>query len=273
MNDQTGRVLAALCGALLCSLCLPACTPEELLVSPDMATPTPDMSTPTATQFEQVAALMAKECAKSGCHGAASSFLPRIEGGEQATPAQVRAALEGVSSSGGVPLIVPNDPNGSQLWRRMSGAQQPFMPPPTGLPDPQVKLVEDWINAGASFQVSSVVTPDMGVVPDMAPDMNVTPDAFDEVVRILRGCALDGCHDAGAFTVPKIDGGRQATRAQVRAALEGVSSGREPATPLTQMIFWRIEGTSKGPRMPLGGQLSQADIDAYKAWLDAGANF
>lgn len=265
---------------LIAALGLGACAPEDLLQGPGTNN-TPNNMNPQTTQFEEVALFLSTSCAMSGCHDATSAFVPRIEGGTSATPAQVQAALEGISSGAGAPLIAPNDADNSVIWRRLIG-NPTFMPPGPGLAMDKIQPVKDWIDAGAKFEISSV-SPDMGGDPDMgdtdmppADDMgggNLSPE-FSEVVRIMRGCALAGCHDGSSFSLPKIEGGTMATPAQITAALQDQASGQDAATTLVNMIYFRISGTERGNRMPLGRDpIPQADIDAYKAWLDAGANF
>lgn len=272
---------------LIAALGLGACAPEDLLQGPSSNNPIPPNNmNPQKTQFEEVASFLSVSCATSGCHDAASAFAPRIEGGINATPAQVQAALEGISSGAGAPLIAPNDADNSVIWRRLIGNPS-FMPPSaSGLPMDKIKPVKDWIDAGAKFEISSA-TPDMGdsdmKTPDMG-DTDMTPaddmgggnlsPAFAEVVRIMRGCALDNCHGDNSFSLPIIEGGTMATPAQITAALQDKASGQDANTTLVNMIYFRISGTERGNRMPFGREpLPQADIDAYKAWLDAGANF
>lgn len=282
MSSLRKSAAAIIFGGLAISLSLSACAPEDLLQSPGSNNANNDMGS-QQTQFEQVASFLATNCATSGCHTGESFFLPKIEGGVNATPQQVQAALEGISNAEGAPLIAPNDPDNSLLWRRLIG-NPAFMPPGPGLAMDKVKPVQDWINAGAKYEFTSDTPADMGdSTTDMpTPDMGATGDdmgdnvspAYAEVVRIMRGCATAGCHDASSFSLPKIEGGVNATPAQVEAALKDVASGQDPNTTLVDMIYLRISGTTKGNQMPLGqSPLSQTDIDAYKAWLDAGANY
>lgn len=267
---------------LIAALGLSACAPEDLTTGPNSNNPPNNMNN-QKTQFEEVASFLSTNCAMAGCHNGSSAFVPRIEGGTSATPAQVQAALEGITSGAGAPLVAPNDSANSVIWRRLIGNPS-FMPPGPGLAMDKIQIVQTWIDAGAKYEISAG-TPDMGEqdmkMPDMgdtdmpAADMdggNVSPE-FAEVVRIMRGCALAGCHDASSFALPKIEGGTMATPAQVTAALQDVASVT-PNTSLVDMIYLRISGTGGGNRMPLGREpLPQAEIDAYKAWLDAGANF
>ncbi len=48
----------------------------------------------------------------------------------------------------------------------------------------------------------------------------------------------------------------------------------EPGDPDNSYLVWKVEGRSGivGSRMPLGGVLTDADIETIRAWIAAGAN-
>ncbi len=114
-------------------------------------TPT-DLPNPDAVTFAQLAPIIATQCGTLGCHGAPSLVNPSIEGGVEATPAQVQASLEDVMGVDGTPLIVPGDASASLLWLRISGAKPPVMPPTGAFDAQQLALFEAWIEGGAPFE-------------------------------------------------------------------------------------------------------------------------
>lgn len=240
------------------------------------------------TDFEKVTKVLAKNCGTQGCHDQNSAFPPKIGGGLDATPEQMKVALDGISSNGGKPLIVAEDAEQSLLYLRISNKQPPVMPPTGAMPDEDVNLVKDWINAGAKYDVSSNPPVDMGnndmsgdmsndmgsndMGADMPPSDMAQSATFDDIVPLIRQCG--SCHNGGFAHLPKIEGGVNATRAQVKTALEDVMSAQDPTFSLVDMIYFRIEGETKGSRMPKDASpWPQGDIDKYKAWLDAGANY
>src|SRR6056297_3375123 len=93
-----------------------------------------------APDREAVAALFAEHCTL--CHGGASPTLGLDLG-------DLQGALRG-SDRG--PVVVPGDPEASELVMRLRGTSQPRMPltGPPYLDDEQIGLVVDWIAAGAS---------------------------------------------------------------------------------------------------------------------------
>lgn len=87
--------------------------------------------------YASVQGIFNKACA--GCHGAA----------------QPKARLN-LTSYGGLmaggrrgPAIVPGDPESSLLYKLVTGQQQPKMPPGGNLSHADIKLLADWIRAGA----------------------------------------------------------------------------------------------------------------------------
>lgn len=259
---------------------LSACAPEDLTqYTPDNnANNVNNANNKEGTQFEQAALIMAKNCATSGCHVATSPFPPAIAGGVNATPAQVQAALENVKNNAGDKnLITPSDANASLIWLRISNTQPSIMPPGGAMPAADVKLIEDWINAGAKYEVTAANNNpgDMGGM-DMSADMPATDMAigntFDDIYPLLQRCG--SCHDGTSPDLPQFQGGVNATRAQIQAGLEDKMSALDPTVALVDMVYFRLAGDSKGTQMPKGASpWPQNEIDAYKAWLDNGANY
>lgn len=276
--------MACLIGAI--TILGSACAPQDLTpYNPDNNGNNGTNNINMETDFQKVTKVLAKNCGAQGCHDQNSAFPPKIAGGVDATPEQMKIALDGISSNGGKPLIVAEDAEQSLLYLRISNKQMPVMPPAGAMPDEDVNLVKDWINAGAKYELSSNPPADMGTdmidmgggdMADMSDDMPASDMAqvtnFDAVVPLIRQCG--SCHNGGFAHLPKIEGGVNATRAQVKTALEDVMSVQDASLSLVNMIYLRIEGETKGARMPKNASpWPQSDIDTYKAWLDAGANY
>lgn len=86
-------------------------------------------------------------CASAGCHGggAPSADLDLSPGQSYAAlvnvPAQQRPALK---------RVLPNEPDSSYLYHRLTGAQgASLMPPGGGLPAGQIAEIRQWIEEGA----------------------------------------------------------------------------------------------------------------------------
>ena len=155
---------------------LAACAPEPL-TDLDVNNDVPDMGggVDMATgpvEFKDVAVIFRGSCATfDSCHGSAtSSFAPRIANATMATDADVRAGIEGATSSGGMLLIKPGDSAGSHLVARITDpGAGPSGLMPLGL-DPltpaQVALIKRWIDEGANYTTPTAGA-DMGAA-DMA---------------------------------------------------------------------------------------------------------
>ena len=272
---------------VLVSTCLlAACVPPDLMSTANNVQPTMDSTQDSQTdmsgpngQFVQVAQVLTTSCAIDTCHTADSFFLPKIEGGTSATLAQVKAALDGVESDTGGPLVVGGDADGSLIWIRMSSENSP-MPSAGNLPQEQLDIIKSWIDAGAPYGDTSGEPPEE----DMSPDSTDASEdeaqdegggggatKFSEIAPLLAS-SCGNCHVAGYAHLPNFEDGASSTPAQVRAALEGVDSGKVPGTALTEVIYDRLRGMN-GAVMPLGGMWEQKDIDKYGSWLNAGASY
>lgn len=111
-----------------------------------------------AVAFTQVADIMITNCALNFCHGdqgAQGNF--QIPNGSSATAADVRTALDGVStastSSQADVLVDPGNPNGSEIYLRISSTEQGYMMPSTGqLTADQIETIRTWIAQGAPYE-------------------------------------------------------------------------------------------------------------------------
>ena len=113
---------------------------------------TPDEPEAIPATFENVAPLIAEKC--GACHDGTSGLGEnfQMDGGVNATPAQVRASLESGVSTEGEPFLTPSDKDNSQVYVRLFPGVQSQMPLGTPLRSSETKLIGDWIEAGASFE-------------------------------------------------------------------------------------------------------------------------
>jgi hypothetical protein len=96
--------------------------------------------TPAKVSFSQdVAPILSRNCAQ--CHGQ--------------TPAMANLDLRSRDGAlkGGQhgPAIVPGDAAHSRLYRRLTGEEQPQMPKSGRLSDPEIAIIKNWIDSGASW--------------------------------------------------------------------------------------------------------------------------
>ena len=173
------------------------------------------------------------------------------------------------------PVVVPGDPDASELVRRLRGESLPRMPltGPPYLSDEEIDLFVRWIAAGSEPDAGG--EPDDGGEPDASPGAAATeagspdPVTFVQVAPILvEHCVR--CHTASGAMGPAPEGYRldsyaDALRSDDRAR---VVSFLPPASELVR----RIRGHAR-PRMPFDGPpwLDDAQIDLIVAWIADGA--
>jgi len=202
-------------------------------------------------------------------------------------------ALDGIDAllagSARGPVVVPGDPDASELVRRMRGASLPRMPltGPPYLSDEEIDLFVRWIAAGAASDAHAGAGPDEAVGVAEPPPTPVTPDAaaaspataaestppgpvtFAQVEPVLlQNCVR--CHTATGVMGPAPEGYRldsyaETLRSDDRARIV-------PFAPGASELVRRVRGHAL-PRMPLGGPpwLSDAEIDLLVAWIADGA--
>jgi len=91
----------------------------------------------TTVSYTKVQEVLTKNCA--GCHG---------EGGKEGIDLRSYASIMKGGNDGAV--VKPGDAKASELVQVLTGAEgHPKMPPSGPLDAGDVKLIEDWINAGA----------------------------------------------------------------------------------------------------------------------------
>jgi hypothetical protein len=132
---------------LASALCLASCGKLELPTTPDLGGGEP--IDPTATFTRVQTEVFTPTCAQLGCHDTLGQQSQMI-----LTPQRAYAQIVGVASVElpSLQRVRPNDPVGSYLYRKITGAgitgdRMPQASPP--LPDAQIKLVRDWIRRGA----------------------------------------------------------------------------------------------------------------------------
>jgi mono/diheme cytochrome c family protein len=167
------------------------------------------------------------------------------------------------------PVVVPGDPDTSELVRRLRGASLPRMPltGPPYLGDEEIDLFVRWIAAGAE--------PDAGGEPDARPGAAAAeagspdPVTFVQVAPILvEHCVR--CHTASGAMGPAPEGYRLDSYAD---ALRSDDRARVVAfMPHASELVRRIRGHAR-PRMPFDGPpwLDDAQIDLVVAWVADGA--
>src|SRR6056297_1651392 len=216
-----------------------------------------------APDREAVAALFAEHCTL--CHGGASPTLGLDLG-------DLQGALRG-SDRG--PVVVPGDPEASELVMRLRGASQPRMPltGPPYLDDEQIGLVADWIAAGASVgpdgAAAASAEPRSERPDDEAEAAQPRPGSFADVETILSSRCVH-CHRPEGALGPAPEGLILTAHAAVLAGGDRIVV--VPGTPLASELFRRVAGLAT-PRMPFDGPpwLSDDEIERIRLWIETGA--
>ena len=117
----------------------------------------------------------------------------------------------------------------------------------------------------------------LGTVPPPGPPVTATLSGDVQPI-FTTNCALSGCHAGANATL-----GQNLSLGQTYQSIVGVSSIESPLfrvrpfRPDSSYLVHKVQGThlsvgGSGGRMPLiGGPLSQAEIDAIRAWITDGA--
>ena len=169
-------------------------------------------------------------------------------------------------------VVVPGDPDASELVRRLRGESLPRMPltGPPYLTDEEIDLFVGWIAAGAESDAGA--GPDAPTARSPAEEDAAKPPGpvtFAQVEPILlQHCVR--CHTAHGIMGPapegyRLDGYAETLRSDDRARVV-------PFAPDASELIRRVRGDGL-PRMPLGGPpwLSDAEIDLLVAWIADGA--
>lgn len=106
---------------------------------------------------------------------------------------------------------------------------------------------------------------------DTAVDLSTFSALQTNVLNL--SCAFSSCHGAAS-------GGLDLTEGVAYAALVGVHANEAPeqvlvvpGDPDNSYFIWKMEGTEGiiGDEMPPGGSVGQEKLDAFRAWIAAGA--
>ena len=174
------------------------------------------------------------------------------------------------------PVVVPGDPEGSELIRRLRGTASPRMPltGPPYLSDAEIDLFARWIAAGAAPGGAAPAPAD--AQPAAAPPAAIDalppvsgPITYANVEPIFQQHCVR-CHAAQGVMGPAPEGYRLDAYAEV---LRSDDRARVvPYAPDASELVRRILGHAQ-PRMPYGGPpwLSDADIEHIVAWVADGA--
>ncbi len=191
---------------------------------------------PDTVYFEQqVLPILITNCARSGCHDAATAQ----EGVVLTSYERIMATAD----------VRPFDPEGSDLYEVLveDADEEDHMPPPPNEPLQQVQidLIATWIRQGAKNLSCS----------DETAACNTENVTFAGTIKPLLQTKCVGCHSATTSS----GGVNLTTHAGVVAA---ASDGR---------LLGAVSHTQGYSPMPQGGQkLAQCDIDKIAAWIEAG---
>lgn len=189
------------------------------------------------------------------------------------------------------PVLVPGDPAGSELIRRVRGLSQPEMPLiGEPLSEAEIARIEAWILAGlpedqaAATDTGPAAQADAGDADSAEPAAQASrevqeaaepplpgpgePVTFAHVQHIFLQRCVE-CHsDARAEGPP--EGLRLGTYEQLLQGGERLAV--VPGNPEASEIVRRVEGTAE-PRMPLDGPpwLDSEQIDLIRRWIADGA--
>jgi mono/diheme cytochrome c family protein len=167
------------------------------------------------------------------------------------------------------PVVVPGDPDASELIARLRGTSQPRMPltGPPFLSEEEIAMVAAWIAAGAPTGAADE-TPAADAAP--APSAPAAqPGTFADVAPVFAGrCAY--CHAPGGAMGPAPEGVVLTSHEAIVAS--GERAVVVPGAPLASELYRRVAGLAT-PRMPFDGPpwLDDATIERIRLWIENGA--
>jgi len=164
-------------------------------------------------------------------------------------------------------VIVPADPDGSVLIRRVEGRDTPRMPldGPPWLEPAEIAMLRDWIIAGAPAGTGAdIVVLDRPARP--GPDEPVHYSHIEPI--LLKRCIK--CHSDNSKLGGPPEGLRLDSLASVLAGGERLAV--LPGNPEMSEMWRRVAGFGR-PRMPFDGPpwLADDDIDLIRRWIEGGA--
>lgn len=141
-----------------------ACAPEALEDDGDnnvVSNNTTNNSTNNMTNggsftpaFIEVTGILTTNCTQAACHGSFASNAFVVPTDQNATPAEMQAALQNKNATSGTPLIAASNPDGSELWIRMTlETTDPAYMPSTKivLQQAEYDAIQNWIAGGAVY--------------------------------------------------------------------------------------------------------------------------
>ena len=204
----------------------------------------------------EVATLFDRHCTM--CHAGSSAPVGvRLD--------SLDAALEGGDRG---PVIVPDDPEASELIARVRGTSTPRMPltGPPFLDDAQIDLLVAWIAAGAPTEAANARDATDDRTPSASED---APGSFAAVASLLQArCAY--CHRPDGVMGAAPEGLVLTDHASIFGSTERPVV--VPGAPLASELFRRVAGLGL-PRMPFDGPpyLDEAQIASIRQWIEDGA--
>ncbi|MHC1743491.1 MAG: c-type cytochrome domain-containing protein [Syntrophobacteraceae bacterium] len=209
--------------------------------------------------FSEVSAVLTDNCTL--CHAAPSPASGlRLDG--------YAGIMKGGKSG---PVVVPGDPEKSEIIRRLRGLSEPRMPMsgPPWLSDDKIALIEQWIKAGAKEGGSATGEQRSSVEETPAAPAGAPRILYGQVAPIFQARCVK-CHAAKGQLGPPPEGIRMDS---YEAVINGgerpiLIPGRAGASPLLRSVL----GQSR-PRMPMDGPpyLDAAETDLIALWINEGA--
>lgn len=249
---------------LTTSPALQAPAADPVPVEKKAETAQPPVGTSSNLFSEKIQPIFLNNCI--GCHGPKQQMAKL----DLSTPEGIRKGGQKGS------IIVPGKAKESPLYLALTGEVLPRMPLSMDpLPAEQIKLFEEWINAGAPFEptaqtaVSQLIEQaTASITVTIAPPADSKVDFSKEVFPIFEAKCL-GCH------------GEKKQAAQLRldsktVVEKGGLSGKAiaPGKAGESLLFQRINGVGGKPHMPFkGDKLPQAEIDRIRDWINQGAEW
>jgi uncharacterized membrane protein len=163
-------------------------------------------------------------------------------------------------------VVVPNDPPSSEIVKRVRGVSKPRMPfGGEPLVDDNIKLIEEWIAAGAKGDNAFETQPREKPQPVLKKE-GVT---FSDVRPIFR-MRCERCHTEKGLMGPAPEG-------FMATSYESILDSRDrarvvPGNPSASELVRKVRGQSL-PRMPFDGPpyLSDEEISRIEGWVQQGA--
>lgn len=173
-----------------------------------------------------------------------------------------------MSGSQNGPVVLPGDPDGSQLMYRLLGKAEPRMPldGPPFLDDATIAMFGAWIKAGAKGPAAAETAPAPAPPQDPRADGRIL---YGEVSRIF-GQHCVKCHSDNSKMGAPPEGLRLGSHAEILKGGERVVL--IPGNPQGSEIIRRVEGLAS-PRMPFDGPpwLTAEEIALLRDWIAQGA--